>query len=505
MFNIYFSKADKVLMKIPNIIFIFLAFLFSTNIYGSCLCRATKNGMFYFEQRVKSKAKCESEILTHNLQSYKQGRICTNERSSISIKWACVKNKNDMNLKPKIFSCSEIVGMGNVETMLSAVNFATVFTQPKALSPTAMIEADAKEKCTEKDEKVSQKKSEKSDDNKNISKSDIKGVGVHINNDIELLATLEKVLPKKYQPIPGEILDQIKSGTFSFHLLNDNNIVDIQGGGVGDDIGKTHGLKINFEMALDRPGYKMAIEYASDLYTNFTDPINTQNSRWWDDQGNVHASQNFIEENIGKILIEKEKKGDAYYYSYGGGVHQLNKTNGKGTLGILSALGSQTKFHEFVVNNGGKARLYNNIGQPNDDEVSLFVEGKLGKRTTLLQTDNTRTFLEYEAKARLSGVEDSSYIGVKGAAYVDYQVTQDFATRVGLGHESKVYASGDTTNVKFVEVVMGSKKYEAGFKYEFSNSETPSYQNALPDSFVDKHLYIPKSEGIWNAYVKYKF
>jgi hypothetical protein len=413
------------------------------------------------------------------------------------VKSSCHSEKKEIIFKPISLNCGEFEGMLNVESILESVLYATTYTQAERLEPTSKIINE--EECN------NTKSDTKHYSLKDITEIKLDRLKLKVSSRSELDSIIKEIFPNIKGDLPGAMLDKVDNYSFSLYLHNDNNLADIEKGGDADDVGNTHGLKMIFSKAISQEGYVIDLEYESTLFTNFQNPI--EKGFYKDEFGNWHVNQYFIEENIGKVVLRKQKEGEAYYWSVAGGIQELNKSDGHGTLGMFSALGSQVAFHKKMSEvKPGSARLYNNIGQ-GGSEVAAMIGAKVGKRFTMTQDNNTRAFLETEAQARLTGVNKASYVGIKLAPYVDYQVNTNTAVRAGIGMKTKLYSDKSTQSATFFEVVAAGKTFEAGFKYEMNTDSIPSYQNALPtlvynDEF--RNRYQPPAEDIWTIYVKVK-
>jgi hypothetical protein len=479
-----------------QILLIISILLISTSAFSRCKCNATKNGNYFFQQDTESSNICKQVVQEEAFRQYKNGLICNQKHALLNIEVSCEKENRNSIYKSLKLSCEEFEGMLNAESIIDSLLYTTAYTKPENIDPMAEIKNDV---YCEKDTSLQ------------IAKQDTKvypgdAIKLVIKNRDDLISVIQDSFPNLKGEVPGAMLDKIEDNSLSVYLHNDNNLADLEKGGDADDMGDTHGLKLTFSRAIANGEYVVDIEYESRLFTNFKDP--TDKGFYKDTFGNWHVDQLFIEENIGKVVLRKQKNGDAYYWSVAGGVHQLNKDNGNGTLGIFSALGSQVAFHKKMSEiKPGSARLYNNIGQ-SGSETEAMVEGKIGKRFTMTSSVDTRTFLEAEAQARLTGVNDASYVGVRVAPYADYQLTRNVALRAGVGLQSKFYSDGSRQSGTFFEVVAAGKSVEAGFKYEMYNDGIPTYQNPLPNSMYNKEEksdLAPPNENIWTIYFKAKY
>ncbi|MCO4754372.1 MAG: hypothetical protein KC478_07805 [Bacteriovoracaceae bacterium] len=465
---------------------IILSLFISQSVFANCICTALLNGKYYFEKETLNQVKCQELLVSQNVQSVKNGRLCGSDEKSFELNWACGE-KSTKKLTKKSFSCKEIQGMISAQTLMSATLYASTFTSAASIAPTKLIQT---KDCGPSE--IQPPSAAATNDS----------IVLEIEDDKDLKETLEKLFPENKSKV-GDIFDQIKNGSFTFWIHNDNSVTDLVQGGGSDDIGNTHGVKVSFSKAIGDAGYKLSIDYESNLFTNFT--TGDRSGFWSDEQGNWHVDQNFIEENLGKVVLEKQAQGSAFYWKAGGGVHQLNKSDGKGALGAFSALGSQIAWHKLSVKaRPGSARLYSNKGQEGD-ELAPFLEVGAGKRYTTFEGTRTRGFLDGNVESRISGVEGSSYIAADANLTVDYQLNSSVAARASAGHKSKVYVDGSETSGQYIEVLVGSEKYQAGIKYDFLDGKVPDYQNALPAEFVNRQELAAKEENLWTLFMKYNW
>lgn len=482
--------------KLSNIALFSFFTLLSTSAYASCHCVVKNNGRYFYEAKVDNIQACKTQTQQQALRQFKDNYLCSQMKVSFSLSCQPAAS-NELNMDSYSLSCSDLEKMHSAESIMDSVMYSTKFTSFKSIDPNKLIK---NENCLQDKEHTS-KLVESFDIPQEQPKLRIK-----IHNEQELKELLASVNPQFKNSLPGDVLDRVNDMSLSIFLRNDNSINDIGQGGNSDDVGDTHGLKLLFSKALDGDGYILDINYESSLYTNFVSPDNKAYTK--DADGNYHISQYFIEENIGEIILRKQKSGDAYYWSIGGGIHQLNKSDPSGSLGFMSALGSQTVFHDGLNKiSTGSARIYNNVAQ-DGSESSASVVASAGKRFTIEQSESMRIFLEAQANAKVTGVKDASYIGAKVAPYLDYQITDKTAARIGAGIETRVYADKKDITAAFVEVAIGNENLEAAFKYELSANDSPDYQNALPSKLYGQEFrdsFAPAQESTWTIMLRGKY
>ncbi|MDP7321183.1 MAG: hypothetical protein QF441_11270 [Bacteriovoracaceae bacterium] len=499
---------DKERMKL-SLLVIFL--FFSFNSFSECECIAISDNRELLRQQAQTASECKNILIADYLKMFESNKICQNKEKEYSYKWSCHSAPAIKNFQDQKVTCEDL--KKEIENFSAVERTLGVIMAVDELHEQINVLAGSKSAY----DSPCQRQNENNILSEFIEEDSVVSLEIKLQDQNSLEEALKKLMPETGK-IPGDVLDQIEHGSFSFSLLNDNNWLDYENGGSGDDIGKTHGLKFTFVKAIDGIGYNLRIEYQSELNTNFLDPINK--NFWLDNDGNYHVDQYFIEENIFKFLLEKEKSGDAFYWNFGGGVQQLNKEDGEGTLGILSALGSQARFHEQMVRlKPGSARLYNNLGQLGSQQ-GVFLEAGVGKRSSLYQDQKNRVYVENYVEARYSPeVTGASYLGTEAGVYYARALTQNSAVRLGLGYQGSAYEDGSSQKGRFILVEIGGKSYKVSFRYE-QTYESADYLNALPEDFADKlgqksvststgtldrDKYKALDEGIWRLQITKNF
>ena len=440
---------------------------------GSCLCKAERGGSVIHQERAEHPVACKEKLASWAFRKASSNKICSGNEEDFKIKWSC-----GGDFLEKTFSCKEMEEAIIAKALVDSALYSQYLASPEKLAPTIPSVGCGEDMPVQPQSSADQK------------------IILKIEDENELRSVVKKLLPG----IGESVLDSIDSGSLKFLLHNDNYVDG--GEAKGDDMGDTHGFELSFTKDAGN-GYEMTISYASNLYTNFANPENK--GFWKDEEGNWHVAQYFIEENIGKILLEKQKKGDAFFWRVGGGVQQLNKSNPMGTFGLFSALGSQNIFHKQVSESyPGTAKLYDNLGQKGD-EVAPFIEMGVGKRQTVAQKGPARVFLEGDLGARITGVEDASYVTIDAGAYYEINLGRNIGFKAGGGYQASVYADGTGMKGRHVDVIMGSRKIEAGLRYENRSMEIPGYQNALPSTVENREMFAPKDDVVWSVYIKYKW
>lgn len=473
-----------------------LLILFTNPVFASdCICIAKLDSVIIFQNSVKSESACKESLADEVYKRYQNKLLCENDGELKAIHWTCQRDrKKSLDFKLKKVSCKEMLGLETARSLLSAGLVSQLLLSLDEINVGHEIALN--DKCEKDNETLSE-----------IQTTNSKGkkIRLDLESEVEARKILKVIIggEEKLYSLPGDIFDKIEGTSFVFHLKNDNNMLDVQEGGDADDIGFTHGLKFSLHKKLEGTGYYLTVEYESNLYTNFQDSLSPNFTR--DEEGNWHVSQHFIEENFGRILLEKEKDGDVFYWSIGGGIHTLNKDNDNGSIPGFSALSSQTFFHDIVNEvSPGNARVYDNVAQ-DGSENGLFVDTKLGKRGTILGTDRTRVYVQGETRLRGSTVEDASYVSADAGAFVDWRINSRNSARLGGGAKTDLYIDGSQVSGSYVEIGVGNEDYSAKFRYDMVGDATPGYQNALPKNFSNREIHIPVNENMWEISLEYKW
>ena len=460
-----------------------ILFMISSIAHSRCVCTATMGKNFYFERRAPNKIKCKDMLMSANLQAYQQGEICQANQKTFNLKWGCFE-KNDKRpaYTSNSFSCDEVEGLVQAGDFMEAALLAQHLTSAKAVTPPTPNEST---NCN----------------NSGVGPSKSDQVVLKAKSKEDLRESLKKIGPLDSSKI-GEIFDSVENGSISLSIYNDNGAGELIGIYGGDDVGNTHGIKLTISKAIGESGYNISFDYSSSLFTNFT--TGDVSEEWEDEEGNRYATQNFIEENIAKLILEKEAKGEAFYWKASAGVHQLNKSNTKGTFGAFSALGNQNLWHKgFSSAIPGSARNYTNTPQ-SGDELAPMIELKAGKRFSTHDSKDSQAFIDGSIDTRITGVEKASFVGAQASINYDFTVSDQVA-RATAGVRSKVYVDGSQTHAPYAQVKLAGEQYEVGFRYEFYNGNAPDYQNALPEDFIFREEMSAKEDNLWHLYVKYKW
>jgi hypothetical protein len=332
-------------------------------------------------------------------------------------------------------------------------------------------------------------------------------VHLNINDDAEM----ERVIDRLFRNgNASEIFDQVKNSKFSMRLINDYNFQNANSGDlsqINDDIGRTHGYRISFVKNIapmvGEGEYFISITYDSDLYTNSTDPEAFQNDYrdmiYYSDDGIAHADQYFKEENLFKVMVGKIKSKDAYYWKAGIGFHEINADDTDRGI-LISGLSQQTSHHEYLNSDGPSRREYMSISQPGVSRKSIEIEGELGRDFTLTEDHNSRAWSRMGVNSRISGIENSSYVGTFIKFGYDYNETRSNipAFRVMAGLNGKRYTDSSTYTESFIEAGLHGKYLGVNLRYVTPLSKDPGHLNALPSDFGNRDGLIPPKEPmIW--------
>ncbi len=472
---------------------LFLLTTFSNLAIGQdCECIGYSGKKQFFQKQTKSEKLCDAELYSWFLNQHAKQKICKGNQDILKIQYTCHRKGEPFKLRNQEYGCQKIDDMFGATQVAAAVAYSQVLSDENNIDPTEMIRSD---NCEDAIQKSITDKIKDPAEGKII---------LNIKDKADLKNTLGSILVLNKQKLPAHILDDIENAAVTFWIHNDNNWFN--GGSGGNDIGNTHGMKLEFTKNLKGTGYQLTISYETNLYTNWSNPANPSANFRLAPDGGWLVTQFFIEENIAKVMLEKKKQGDAFYWSASGGIHQLNKDDPDGAFGIGSALGSQRWLHSTLNNHqAGSARHYDNLPQFGESEVAPMVEGSIGKRTSLMTGQDTRVFLKTEGSARLTGVSDASYVGGDTGIFVDRRLIGSSAVRAGFGYQAKVYSDQTTQDSKYFEVIVGTKHLEAGFRYDWNSGLLPGYQNALPVDFENRDELQQEDQNIWQVYIKGKW
>ena len=464
------------------------------SIAQDCKCIASFNENQIINKELPSEGRCLAEVENYIFAQYKQGNICKTLPHNFSAEYSCQFQGSAKRLLSEDFSCKKFDSIYDASEVAGAVAQAKILGYLELLDPTRLVRNT---KCIDG---VKIHLNPVYHYNKGIKADNI--VRLSIKDKAELKHTLKKIINSKKLEMPGDVLDRVDNINFKFLLKND--VAQLEKGGVsGDDLGFTHQLIVAVTKKLKGTGYHLFLAYETNLYTTPTTP--GDENREYSADGNYSVNQYFIEENIAKVILEKEKEGDAVYWKAGGAIHEINKSNTKGTLGSLSALGNQTAVHDAQNNNkAGTSKNLNNISQDGSD-LGAMIEAVIGKRTSLFTNQNTRIFVKTEASTRLTSIQNASNVGADVGVYIDKAFQNGTVIRAGIGKSAKVYIDSSTQDNNYFEIIVGGEEYEGTFRYNLGSGTIAGYQNPLPSNVTNREEHIPIEEGMIEIYIKKKW
>lgn len=447
--------------------FIIPALLFSTSVLADCLCT---NDLFNRDKAVASVDACKSLIVEELYAAYEDQVLCQTD-ASIEVNWSCGTTPQN-----KKFDCSLFGDMKAAKNNLLLTTSLDT-TLKKDFSPAVICEDEG-----------------------------IKGLKLSFKDKKDLVTSLEEMGLKG-----SEVFDKVDNGSFTMILTNDNWITDMGKGGKSNDRGNTHSMLMKFDKNIGKEGYILSLSYESNLFTQFTNPEKPDYKR--DAQNITHVSQNFIEENVAKLVLAKAKKGDAYYWEAGGGIHQLNKDDINNPV-LFSGLRQQEAFHDAFISYQRKktpdqrvvTKIYDNIPQ-SGSETGLMLEGAIGKRLTLdpLSGKRIRTYLDGSVTGRATTVHNASYAGLESSLNTDIRIFNETGLRITAGNRARVYVNSDTTSENFVNVAVANRKFETGVTYTDPSKKLAFYQNPLPRDMARREELAPGRNKFYQVYFKVKW
>jgi hypothetical protein len=331
---------------------------------------------------------------------------------------------------------------------------------------------------------------------KNILQAEKNTMGIKFfaeNND-----KLAPVIECEDEDNVSHIFDGPKTASLTIGSLNDNNPLSFGKINSGSDRALSHGTFFHLKKSLKDGDYNLIVNYDTSLYTAYTDPVNPEYIKVG---GVSHADQTFVEENIALVKVEKTREDATVFWSLGGGLHELNKSDTNRNF-FISAATQQRLFHDWFIkyqqngdpNKKVTTKVYNNVAQEGSTRA-FFLEGNLGKRVSpdLLQKKMFKVFFDGEAGARITGVKGASFLSSTAALNVDVPVTPGVALRGTVGATTKLYVTKHVTSEKFLGVSAGSKNIQVGFQLvDQELGRLPAYLNPIPESSPNRGKVNPE-------------
>lgn len=453
---------------------IFLLCILSIPSYAASVCKGNYKGYAFVDKPIKDAEECKSEILTELFAKYKHGAVCLIEKE-IQVSW--YHGEAPEKLEEKSFSCQTFRDLLEAEGSLVSINI--INDGLKSAEP--KVDCEPVPLITEMVPKIEENPK----------------LGIQFKDEKELKETLKELKKKGAKIDVSEVFDKLKNGSFSMRLLNDNNFAKLGTKGSGSDRGLTHGMNLKFEHNVKDGKYTMLIEYDTSLYTSYTNPSDPNYTHVG---GVTHVDQNFIEENIAKVVLKKVKSDNAFYWTAGGGFHELNKDD-PNRSSLISSIKQQENFHKWFIQMQQKGdpskrvttKIYDNIAQEGS-ERSVMVEGSIGGRiaTKPFGTPDVKVFVDAEIGGRLTGVKGASYLESKVSANADLRLVGNLSARGTYEKSARLYTTGQMTSDNTIAVTVGTRAVQVGIKLvDQDKGRLPAYLNPLPKDFPDRKYYSP--------------
>ncbi|MFT6633104.1 MAG: hypothetical protein ACJAS4_003073 [Bacteriovoracaceae bacterium] len=331
-----------------------------------------------------------------------------------------------------------------------------------------------------------------------------KAVKVNLKSDAELKEVLRKVVP---QNTAVSIFDQVGEAKITLQLVNDYNFKNPNSGPINernDDLGYTHGFKVEIQKKLLNQGfdkYFLTISYETNLYTNSDRPKEFQenyyDTLYENEDGFLQADVYFKEENLITLMANKIKENNAFYWSAGGGFHEINADDTE--RGVLISGLTQQKAHHRNINNllGGTLREYNYLAQEEASQNGIFLKGMIGKDLTVYKTNYNRGFLRTELEAMATQIEDASYLGTSiefGNDFISGKNSILPDVRIASKYTAKQYKDSSTYREFSIEAGIQTRYLGLKLKYVLPQTENAKYLNPLPEDFVNREGLRPPTE-----------
>ena len=331
-----------------------------------------------------------------------------------------------------------------------------------------------------------------------------RAVKISLKSDSELKEVLNKVV---HHDTAASLFDQVGEAKVTLQLVNDYNFQNPNSGPIderNDDLGFTHGFKVEIQKSLLNQGfdkYFLTISYETNLYTNSDKPKEFQenyySTLYENDDGFLQADVYFKEENLITLMANKIKENNAFYWSAGGGYHEINADDTK--RGVLISGLTQQKDHHRNINNllGGTLREYNYLPQEGVSQNGVFLKGMIGKDLTVYKTNFNRGFLRTEFEAMATQIKDASYLGTSIEFGNDFEVGNGSILpdiRVASKYTAKQYTDSSTYREFSLEAGVQTRYLGLKFKYVLPQTDNAKYLNPLPEDFENREGLRPPAE-----------
>lgn len=438
-------------MKIQ--LFIILSILLIQDVSASCFCKSSidDSNVILIDQITENQDSCYSEIRNRLFLMIDDLKQC--QTNNLNITWGCSESVRIKKEKIAVDCQQFLKAKHQIELQESLTKF-------KGKSP----KLNSLVSCGER-----------------IELGDAAALNSNVNlgaDKIELSFKTEAELKEALAKfVPGAILDRPEKGIqFSIDLPNDNN-----GFGLfdyffkkksGDDMGYTHGMDVKIGKKLDGSGYFVTMEYSTKLYTERIPGV----ANFYDSKNKVYVvPQNFLEENVLKVVVDNMKENKAFYMKAGVGIQNLNQKNPRGAL--ISAARQQQSWHKYWSKKlPNRIKMYDSRGV-GKDRYGVILDFDIGKKKTIYQDKRKR--IQYNTSVGITGSTFSGASSVRGRAEIsaDYQYSPtSLAYRVVAGLKADMYSSGQEYLTSFFAIEAGGSSSKVGFKYEKNQrKDGPNY------------------------------
>lgn len=229
-------------------------------------------------------------------------------------------------------------------------------------------------------------------------------------------------LPHEISDLDDRIQDHPFKAPYEVVLVLANDL----GPGPDDDFGYTHGLKI-IGATKFKNGIRLRLSYSTDLYATKIGPK--------DAEGLV--PQYFMDENLGKFIVDNMDAGNTYYWKVEAGWHQLNNIYEPNPF---SASTQQLVLHKLV-NPVLPQRQILNVSEGYGRQNGVVVGGSLGLQKTF---EYKRLKLRPQIEAGVSGstLKDSSHSYASLSLEATFVIKNEFKINALMEGQAKLHAQG---------------------------------------------------------------
>lgn len=290
------------------------------------------------------------------------------------------------------------------------------------------------------------------------------GQGLKLLNRIKELTTAPQ---SDCQNNPAEL-------AVNMMLINDNKPWSLADGAQGDDMGHTHGYRLNFSY-LNSKKQRVVIFLTNDLYTEFNDEPS-----WRNQDGIRFAPQFFAEEIRAGASFDTFDRDDPIYLRLGGGIHRMNYSLSDDML--LSTAKQQTEFHH-AVNQSGIVPFNERVQRSNgkESQIGFFASANVGYKRQVFNLNNglLELIVYADAGLDLSSIPDASALVVNSGIRVS-----SLSPNFGLGRikqslelvsENRFYKEGMQSTPR-ATILIGHENAQLIIGYEKDIGEGPQYR-----------------------------